>query len=195
MVHSGLIISTYSKAAKVEPDRRESTSIDGIQATHAHRRTSSAGFSQTVGRRRRVSRSSHARSLWEWFRCEKCGNSARYYRVKARRSFECERCGHQVYPTAGTPFARTRVPLRDWFNLTLDYAVSPDAVSAVNTQRRFGVTYKTAWRMVSTIQEHWATLIPLIQPRPRGRPEKEAAVTQIFGAKAHRPNATPRRKR
>jgi transposase len=109
----------------------------------------------------------------EWFRCEKCGNSARYYRVKARRSFECERCGHQVYPTAGTPFARTRVPLRDWFNLTLDYAVSPDAVSAVNTQRRFGVTYKTAWRMVSTIQEHWATLIPLIQPRPRGRPKKK----------------------
>ncbi len=38
--------------------------------------------------------------------CFKCFKEATYYRVKARRSFECEHCGYQVYPTAGTPFEK-----------------------------------------------------------------------------------------
>ena len=51
----------------------------------------------------------------ERFTCFKCQKEATYYRVKARRSFECEHCGYQVYPTAGTPFEKTRTSLRDWF--------------------------------------------------------------------------------
>lgn len=42
--------------------------------------------------------------------CFKCMKDARYYRVKSRRCFECEHCGYQVYPTAGTPFDKTRTP-------------------------------------------------------------------------------------
>ena len=48
----------------------------------------------------------------ERFTCFKCQKQATYYRVKARRSFECEHCGYQVYPTAGTPFEKTRTSLR-----------------------------------------------------------------------------------
>jgi transposase len=40
----------------------------------------------------------------ERFTCFKCQKEATYYRVKGRRAFECEHCGYQVYPTAGTPF-------------------------------------------------------------------------------------------
>jgi len=47
----------------------------------------------------------------ERFTCFKCQKEATYYRVKARRSFECEHCGYQVYPTAGTPFEKTRTSL------------------------------------------------------------------------------------
>jgi ribosomal protein L37AE/L43A len=37
--------------------------------------------------------------------CTQCGRNAHYYRVRTRRSYACEYCGHQLYPTAGTPSA------------------------------------------------------------------------------------------
>jgi hypothetical protein len=37
---------------------------------------------------------------------------AAYYGVSTRRCFGCEHCGYQVYPTAGTPFEKTRTSLR-----------------------------------------------------------------------------------
>ena len=40
--------------------------------------------------------------------CSNCQAEGRFYRVKLRRCFECEHCGYQVYPTAGTPFEQTR---------------------------------------------------------------------------------------
>jgi hypothetical protein len=79
--------------------------------------------------------------------CFKCQKQATYYRVKARRSFECEHCGYQVYPTAGTPFESTRTPLRDWFYVMFLFCVSRNGVAAKEVQRQLGVTYKTAWRM------------------------------------------------
>ena len=51
----------------------------------------------------------------ERFTCFKCQKKATYYRVSTRRCFDCEHCGYQVYPTAGTPFEKTRTSLRDWF--------------------------------------------------------------------------------
>lgn len=42
-----------------------------------------------------------------------CGKYARYYRIKKRRSYECEHCGFQVYPMAGIPFENTRTNLQD----------------------------------------------------------------------------------
>jgi len=42
------------------------------------------------------------------YNCPGCGRQARYTRVASRRSYQCQWCAHQVYPTAGTPFDRTR---------------------------------------------------------------------------------------
>jgi transposase len=86
--------------------------------------------------------------------CAKCGKDARYYRVKARRSFECEYCGHQVYPTAGTPFEKTRTSLRDWFYVMFLFTTSRNGVAAKRVQREIGVTYKTAWRMCHLIRHY-----------------------------------------
>src|SRR3546814_15245494 len=58
--------------------------------------------------------------------CEKCGKEAKFYRVKARRSYACEWCGAQVYPTAGTPFDRTRTSLRDWFFVMFQFCRSEE---------------------------------------------------------------------
>jgi transposase len=84
--------------------------------------------------------------------CFKCQKEATYYRVKARRSFECEHCGYQVYPTAGTPFEKTRTSLRDWFYVMFLFCETRNGVAAKEVQRQLGVTYKTAWRMCHLIR-------------------------------------------
>ena len=73
--------------------------------------------------------------------CAKCGKQAKYYRVKKRRSYECEHCGKQVYPTAGTPFENTRTPLIDWFLVMFMFSASRNGVSAKEVERTIGVTY------------------------------------------------------
>ena len=92
--------------------------------------------------------------LGERLKCFKCLKQATYYRVKARRSFECEHCGYQVYPTAGTPFESTRTPLRDWFYVMFLFCASRNGVAAKEVQRQLGVTYKTAWRMCNLIRKY-----------------------------------------
>jgi transposase len=86
--------------------------------------------------------------------CFKCGKDARYYRVKARRSYECEHCGYQVYPMAGTPFEQTRTDLKSWFFVMFLFCASRNGVAAKEVQRQLGVTYKTAWRMCRLIRDY-----------------------------------------
>jgi hypothetical protein len=86
--------------------------------------------------------------------CAKCHKQARYYRVKARRAYECEHCGHQIYPTAGTPFENTRTPLQDWFLVMHMFVTTRNGVAAKEVQRALGVTYKTAWRMCNLIRQY-----------------------------------------
>ena len=86
--------------------------------------------------------------------CAKCGREANFHRVKARRCYECDFCGNQVYPTAGTPFEATRTSLRDWFHVMFMFCSSRNGVSAKEVQRTFGVTYKTAWRMCNLIRQY-----------------------------------------
>ena len=88
--------------------------------------------------------------------CEKCGKEAKFYRVKARRSYACEWCGYQVYPTAGTPFDRTRTSLRDWFHVMFLFTTSRNGVAAKEVERQIGVTYKTAWRMCHEVRKYMA---------------------------------------
>ena len=90
----------------------------------------------------------------ERFTCLSCFREARFYRVKARRSFECEHCGYQVYPTAGTPFEKTRTPLHDWYYVMFLFCASRNGVAAKEVQRQLGVTYKTAWRMCFLIRQY-----------------------------------------
>jgi transposase-like protein len=88
--------------------------------------------------------------------CAKCGKNAKYHRVKKRRAYECEWCGYQVYPTAGTPFESTRTPLTDWFEVMHMFCTTRNGVAAKEIQRRIGCTYKTAWRMGHEIRKYMA---------------------------------------
>ncbi|MBO9713218.1 IS1595 family transposase [Sphingomonas sp.] len=88
------------------------------------------------------------------FDCPGCGREARYSRVAKRRSYQCQWCAHQIYPTAGTPFERTRTPLRDWFFVMFQFCASRNGVAAKEVERQLGVTYKTAWRMCHEIRKY-----------------------------------------
>lgn len=88
--------------------------------------------------------------------CEKCGRDAKFYRAAKRRSYACEHCGHQIYPTAGTPFHRTRTSLRDWFYVMFLFCTKRNGVAAKEVERQIGVTYKTAWRMCHEIRKYMA---------------------------------------
>lgn len=109
--------------------------------------------------------------------CEKCGRNAHFYRVKARRSYACEYCGAQVYPTANTPFDRTRTSLRDWFYVMFLFCASRNGVAAKEVERQLGVTYKTAWRMCHEIRKYMAEVDG---DGPLGGPFRTVEVDETF---------------
>jgi transposase-like protein len=92
------------------------------------------------------------------FDCPGCDRPAKFSRVKSRRSYQCNWCAFQVYPTAGTPFDRTRTPLRDWFYVMFQFVTTRNGVAAKRVERDLGVTYKTAWRMCHEIRKYMASL-------------------------------------
>jgi len=115
--------------------------------------------------------------------CMGCQKEATYYRAKKRRSFACEHCGFQVYPTAGTPFESTRTPLRDWFYVMFLFCASRNGVAAKEVERQLGVTYKTAWRMCRLIRAYMGYVDGDF---PIGGPGKTVEADEIWiGGKEH----------
>lgn len=90
------------------------------------------------------------------FECPSCTKATNWYRIKAERAYSCQRCGHHLHPTVGTPFEQTRTPLQLWFYAMHLFTTTRHGVSAKELQRQLGVTYKTAWRMGQLIRIHMA---------------------------------------
>ncbi len=44
--------------------------------------------------------------------CPKCAQPTEFYRLTNGPAYSCKLCGHHIYPCAGTPFERTRIPLQ-----------------------------------------------------------------------------------
>lgn len=83
--------------------------------------------------------------------CPACARVTRHHRVKSRRSYSCQSCGHHVHPTAGTLFHRSSTPLTVWFR-AIALLRTDGGLTARDLQRELGVTYKTAWRMADRIR-------------------------------------------
>lgn len=85
------------------------------------------------------------------FVCPKCG--ANHAIEMSNGLFQCSKCHHQTSVTAGTVMHRSHLPLAKWFAAI--YFVSQDkrGISAVELQARLGVTYKTAWYVLSRIRK------------------------------------------
>lgn len=85
--------------------------------------------------------------------CKVCQKVTKHHPMRTRRSYCCDVCGHHVYPTAGTIFHNTRVPLALWYHAFYLMSTNKAGTSAMQLQREVGVTYKTAWRMMHKIRE------------------------------------------
>ncbi len=85
--------------------------------------------------------------------CPQCSCNRRFHRIRSRRSYACDHCGHQLYPTSGTLFGRSSTPLSVWLRVADLVLGSDDVVTAREIQRRFRLEYRTALRMKSRIND------------------------------------------
>ena len=85
--------------------------------------------------------------------CGACGQDATFHRLAKRKGYSCSRCGHHVYPCAGTIFEDSRTSLQLWFYAIYLFVTTRHGVSGKELQRQLGVTYKTAWRMGHQIRD------------------------------------------
>ena len=79
----------------------------------------------------------------------------------------------------GTPFERTRTPLRDWFHVMFLFSTTRNGVAAKEVQRQLGVTYKTAWRMCHEIRKYMGDVDG---NGPLGGPGKHVEIDETFFA-------------
>ena len=85
--------------------------------------------------------------------CPVCRKITKHHKVSKSPCYACDSCGHHIYPAAGTIFSKSSTPLITWFKLISKIYSSKGKISARQIQREFGMTYKTAWRMVKKIEE------------------------------------------
>ena len=77
----------------------------------------------------------------------------RHHRLTGRKAYSCQECRTQVYPLAGTIFAKSSTPLKSWFYAMYLMASTRTGISAKQLDRELGVTYKTALRMFRQIRD------------------------------------------
>jgi len=84
--------------------------------------------------------------------CPVCNKPTKHHRIRTKKVYGCDYCGHQVSPTAGTIFEHSPTPLKLWFYAIFLISSTRCGISAKQLQRELGVTYKTAWRMFHSIR-------------------------------------------
>lgn len=85
--------------------------------------------------------------------CPECNRLFSFKRVKGRRSYQCDGCRHQIYPTANTVFEKTTTPLNYWFYAIYLFTVTRNGVAAKELERQLSICYKTALRMAHQIKK------------------------------------------
>lgn len=85
--------------------------------------------------------------------CEKCKKETNWSRVTDRPCYQCQWCGHQIYPMTGTIFESSHMSLADWFYVLYLMTVTRHGVSAKEVQRQLGCSYKTAWRNCDLLRQ------------------------------------------
>jgi transposase len=85
--------------------------------------------------------------------CPSCGVAAKFHRISRRRAYACQRCGHHIYPCAGTLFEKSRTSLTTWLYAIYLFTATDGPIAVKHMQRQLGVTYKCAWRMMDELRK------------------------------------------
>ncbi|MGB1286195.1 MAG: transposase [Aggregatilineales bacterium] len=85
--------------------------------------------------------------------CRNCNEITNHYRITGQKSYCCQNCGNNVFPTSGTIFHKSSTLLKNWLYVAFLIIQSDGQISAKDIQREINVTYKTAWRMRKLIRE------------------------------------------
>lgn len=89
----------------------------------------------------------------EGITCKSCMKITKHHKVKSRRSYSCDECGHHLHPTAGTIFHNSHIPLTDWFYAMFVMSTNKAGTPAIQISRELNVSYPTAWRMMHQIRK------------------------------------------
>jgi hypothetical protein len=84
-------------------------------------------------------------------KCATCKKVTKHYKIAKQPCYNCDICGREVYPTAGTIFHKSTIPLMIWFEAMFWVVTVSNGLSAKELQRRTGMAYSTAWRMLNKI--------------------------------------------
>ena len=86
---------------------------------------------------------------WRWpngFVCPKCGHDKACL-LTTHRLRQCYGCRAQISVTAGTLFAKTKLPLTTWFLGIYLITQSKKGISGLELSRQLGISDNAAWRM------------------------------------------------
>jgi len=81
------------------------------------------------------------------------GRATRTGRLTRRRVWKCAACRKQFSALTGTVLQGTKIPIRTWIRVVSEMSASSPGVSARDIERKYGLTAKTAWSVVSRIRD------------------------------------------
>lgn len=84
-----------------------------------------------------------------------CGLSTEdtYKRTSGRKSFQCTKCGKQIYPMKNTVFKNMKGSLSDWFYLMYNSSISKKNISAIQAAKNITINYETTHRIMKMIRK------------------------------------------
>ena len=91
--------------------------------------------------------------LFDTLHSRECSCGGKYALLKGRRQFQCSKCRFQISPQIGTIFEKSSTPLTLWFHAIFIFSNAKSGISSKELERQIGVTYKTAWRILSLIRK------------------------------------------
>lgn len=75
------------------------------------------------------------------------------------RTFRCLDCRKTFSELYGTMFFRSKVPLWKWLSIILEDVLSTGAVSAAEVGRKYDLTHKSAWKLLTKIRMRCAETV------------------------------------
>jgi hypothetical protein len=93
--------------------------------------------------------------------CGYCGTLDESTELPARPGYyQCNACRKQFTVMVGTVFERSHIPLNKWLMAAFLLGASKKGISAHQTHRMLGITYKSAWFMMHRLREAMAPAKP-----------------------------------